>query len=113
MAANLQIQQFQPVQPPLYERAFVRTVLDLRGVLHNPTERERDEARSTLRQYELGVARIDAANSTGPYGRLRGRLAEPAAVEQAFMFVRFHSVLPPNATQLKALNDWLATRKTR
>lgn len=105
MAANF---QFNPVSPAIYERAFLRTVLSLRGVSQAPTDRELEEARSALRQYELGLAKAGAISATSQYGRLRGRLAEPAAVEQAFMFVRYHTVLPPNATQLKALNDWLA-----
>lgn len=91
----------------IYERAFVRTVLHLRGISRGATEREVEEARTTLRHYELGAARA-VSSPASPYGKWRGRLAEPAAVEQAFMFVRFNSVLPPNATQLKAMNDWLA-----
>jgi hypothetical protein len=98
-------------QPLEYERAFVRTVLCLRGVDDVATDREIQEARSALRQYEQSTAKARAAQTMTPGGWLRARLPEPAAVEHAFMFVRFHSVLPPNAGQLKALNDWLSSHK--
>jgi hypothetical protein len=97
--------------PAEYERAFLRTVLCLRGVDDAATDRELEEARAALRRYELSIARARTAQASAPGGWLRGRLAEPVAVEQAFMFVRFHSVLPPNAGQLKALNDWLSSSK--
>lgn len=98
-------------QPPEYERAFLRTVLCLRGVDDIATEREIEEARGALRHYELTMARSRAAHARRPAGWLRGQLPDSAAVEHAFMFVRFHSVLPPNAGQLKALNDWLSSHK--
>lgn len=98
-------------QPFEYERAFLRTVLCLRGVDDAATERELEEARHALRHYELSIARARTAQAARPGGWLRGRLAEPAAVEHAFMFVRFRSVLPPDAGQLKALNDWLTSHK--
>jgi hypothetical protein len=75
------------------------------------TDREIEEARGALRQYELSMAKAKVKHAAKPDGWLRGRLPEPAAVEHAFMFVRFHSVLPPNAGQLKALNDWLGSHR--
>jgi hypothetical protein len=103
--------QTSPNRPHEYERAFLRTVLCLRGVDDVATDRELEEARGALQRYELSVAWAKEANAAKPDSWLRGRLAEPAAVEHAFMFVRFHSVLPPNAGQLKALNDWLSSHK--
>jgi hypothetical protein len=101
----------QSDQPFVYERTFLRTVLCLRGVEDAATEQEIEEARGALRQYELSMAKARTTQALKPNGWLRGRMAEPAAVEHAFMFVRFHSVLPPNAGQLKALNDWLSSHK--
>jgi hypothetical protein len=103
--------QTAPSQPPEYERAFLRTVLCLRGVDDAATDRELEEARGALRNYELSVAWAKTSQAAKPASWLRGRLAEPAAIEHAFMYVRFHSVLPPNAGQLKALNDWLSSHK--
>jgi hypothetical protein len=94
-----------------YERTFVRTVLCLRGVEDAATDRELEEARGALQHYERSVAWARKAAPAKPVSWLRGQLAESAAVEHAFMFVRFHSVLPPNAGQLKALNDWLSSHK--
>ncbi|MEO6080165.1 MAG: hypothetical protein ABIQ86_10350 [Steroidobacteraceae bacterium] len=108
MSSNL---REQPAEPAVYERAFLRTVLRLRGVQTPPTERELNEARDALRLYQVGTAKALPANASSSYGRLKGRLAEPVAVEHAFMYVTFHSFLPPNAGQLKALNDWLAAKK--
>jgi hypothetical protein len=108
MSANPQSSSAQPQE---YERAFLRTVLCLRGVDDVATDREIEEARGALRHYELSMARTRAMQAAKPGGWLRARLPEPAAVEHAFMFVRFHSVLPPNAGQLKALNDWLGSHK--
>lgn len=108
MAQNAQPSSSQPFE---YEQAFLRTVLCLRGVDDAVTDRELEEARGALRHYELSIARARSAHMARPCDWLRGRLAEPAAVEHAFMFVRFHSVLPPNAGQLKALNDWLSSHK--
>ena len=92
-----------------YERVFVRTVLCLRGVEDVATDRELEEARGALRHYERSLTW--AKKAAARPGWLRGQLAESAAVEHAFMFVRFHSVLPPNAGQLKALNDWLSSHR--
>lgn len=99
-----------PLRASLYEKAFVRTVLKLRGVSAKPTERELAEARDTLQLFGTGIARLKPV-SDRPDGWLKGRLAEPAAVEHAFMFVKFHSLLPPNAGQLRAFHDWLSTGK--
>ena len=108
MASQAQVQTDQPF---VYERTFLRTVLCLRGVEDAASDREIEEARSALRQYELSMAKTRSAESGKPTDWLRGRLPETTAVEHAFMFVRFHSVLPPNAGQLKALNDWLVSHK--
>ncbi|MEO8314546.1 MAG: hypothetical protein ABI645_07090 [Pseudomonadota bacterium] len=108
MHANAQSQSDQPF---VYERTFLRTVLCLRGVEDVASDLEIEEARNALRQYELSMERARTAQTARPSGWLRGRMAEPAAVEHAFMFVRFRSVLPPNAGQLKALNDWLGSHK--
>lgn len=78
-----------------------------------PTQRQIDEARNALELCEARMSTMKESRSGSPYGWLRGRLAEPAAVEHAFMFVTFQSVLPPNAMQLKALNEWLAAGKLR
>jgi hypothetical protein len=103
--------QAQSDQPFVYERTFLRTVLCLRGVEDAATDHEIEEARGALRQYELSVAKARSAQAARSNGWLRGRLPETTAVEHAFMFVKFHSVLPPNAGQLKALNDWLGSHK--
>lgn len=99
-----------PTRTSLYERAFVRTVLALRGASAIPTARELAEARDTLQLFGAGIAKLKPV-SDRPDSWLKGRLAEPAAVEHAFMFVKFHSLLPPNAGQLRAFHDWLSTGK--
>ena len=82
--------QAQSDQPFVYERTFLRTVLCLRGVEDAATDREIEEARGALRQYELSMAKARSANSVNSNGWLRGRLPETTAVEHAFMFVKFH-----------------------
>ena len=106
-----QLAQAQSDQPVVYERTFLRTVLCLRGVEDAATDREIEEARGALRQYELSIAKARTAHAASSSSWLKGRLPETTAVEHAFMFVKFHSVLPPNAGQLKALNDWLGSHK--
>jgi hypothetical protein len=108
MPSRAQAQE-QSDPPFVYERTFLRTVLCLRGVEDVATDREIEEARGALRQYELSMEKARPGQKSS--GWLRGRLPETTAVEHAFMFVKFHSVLPPNAGQLKALNDWLGSHK--
>jgi hypothetical protein len=99
-----------PSRSLLYERAFLRTVLSLRGASRAPTEHELADARNTFELYGAGMEKLKPMGGR-PDSWLKGRLAEPAAVEHAFMFVKFHSLLPPNAGQLRAFHDWLSTGK--
>jgi hypothetical protein len=109
MLKHLQLQR--PESPDAYERAFVNTVLRLQGVTDAPTEPQYADALRTFQQYRISVARMRQRDLAVDDGWLKGRLPEPAAVEHAFLFVRFDSVLLPNAGQLKALNEWLAAAR--
>jgi hypothetical protein len=90
-----------------YARAFIDTVLRLDGVHGMPTGRQIERAVSTFHLYGSVVSAVRPCDFSKTGAWLRGRLPEPAAIEHAFMFVQFNTVLPPNAGQIKALNDWL------
>jgi hypothetical protein len=103
--------QLQADSPDAYERAFVQTVLRLHGVMAVPTPDEYAAALATFRQYRNSVVQMRHLDLAIDDGWLKGCLPGPAAVEHAFQFVRFDSVLLPNAGQRRALNEWLATSR--
>jgi hypothetical protein len=95
--------------PTAYEREFVRTVLRLNGVVGAPTDAELGCATRTFEQYGIRVMDARRRDLVIDYGWLRGRMPEQAAVERAFLFVRFDSVLKTTGVQSRALYDWLKT----
>ncbi|MEO6367658.1 MAG: hypothetical protein ABIP38_06655 [Steroidobacteraceae bacterium] len=90
-----------------YEREFVRTVLRLNGVVGVPTNEQLDCATQTLEEYGIRVADARRRDLVLDFGWLKGRMPEQAAVERAFLFVRFDSVLKTTGAQSRALLDWL------
>ncbi len=90
-----------------YEREFVRTVLRLNGVSGVATGPELTDARRTFVQYRARVVEARKRDLLIDSDWLRGRMPEQAALERAFLFVRFDSVLKTTALQSRALYDWL------
>jgi hypothetical protein len=92
-----------------YERAFVRTVLRLNGVVGMPSTDQFKDACRTFERYGIEVAKSRRLDLSIDCGWLKDRMPEQAAVERAFLFVRFDSVLDTTAMQGAALHDWLKT----
>jgi hypothetical protein len=97
-----------PGSVEVYERAFVRTVLRLHGIAGMPTSLQLAKARKMLRLHGMKVAVSTIRQRPLDLDAMQGRLSQSAAVEQAFLFVRYDSVLPPDATQVREFNEWLA-----
>jgi hypothetical protein len=102
-----------PRQPPhsspsAYKQAFVRTVLSLEGVMGTPTDAQMAGALHTLRQYGTRVAEARALDLDDEAGWLKGRMPAQAAVQHAFVFVKFDSVLNSTLAQNTALHHWIA-----
>jgi hypothetical protein len=104
-------QRHNPSAPPeagerdIYRRTFLRTVLRLHGIAGTPTDLQLAKSRKILKLYEIKAA---LANILEP-DAAGYRVTWSAGVEQAFLFVRFNSVAPPDAQQVQALNDWLSS----
>ncbi|MEO6078504.1 MAG: hypothetical protein ABIQ86_01815 [Steroidobacteraceae bacterium] len=115
MFSNLQENQHAewPESPEVYEGAFVRTVLSLHGIGPNPSPFQLAKARKVLGLYGLKVATTTIRQVAFNMDAGRGRLSQSAGVEHAFMFVRFDSVLPPDAAQMQEFNDWLVETEVR
>jgi len=92
-----------------YEREFLRTVLRLNGVTGVPTQPERSDAMRTFAQYGARVVEARKRDLLMDSDWLKGRMPEQAALERAFLFVRFDSVLKTTPLQSRALYDWLKT----
>jgi hypothetical protein len=93
--------------PDTYDRAFVRTVLRLNGVSGTPTEDQLSRALQTFERYETTVSQARRQDLDDQSRWLRGRMPEQAAVERAFLFVKFDSVMNATAAQSIALHHWL------
>jgi hypothetical protein len=95
--------------PDAYERAFVRTVLHLQGVFGTPSECELDAAKLTFKDYGRRTVEARMRDTVIDPIWLRGRMPEQAAVERAFLFVRFESVSNTTDIQRRALYNWLTS----
>ncbi len=104
---RLQIED--PELPDLYEQAFVKTVQRLRGSEGIASVAELVESLRTYERYSDEFVKALKRGASVQEAWRSGTVPEQAAVEHAFVFVRFHSVLPPNPEQMRALNGWLAT----
>ncbi len=108
MSRNLQQQHdYWPASSEVYEGAFLRTVLRLHGIVGTPTDLQLAKARKVLRLYAIKVAMASFRGAAIDLDSLTGWLCQPTGVEHAFMFVRFDSVLPPDAGQVREFNEWL------
>ena len=98
-----------PQLPDAYEQAFVKAVQRLRGVEGTASVAELIESLRTYECYSNDF--LKAMNRGAAVEEIwrSSKVPEQAAIEHAFVYVRFHTVLPPNTEQLKALNEWLAT----
>lgn len=96
-----------PASCEVYERAFVRTVLRLHGIAGTPSPMQLAKARKVLRLHGMKVAVTTMRQLALDVDAVRGRLSQPAGVEHAFLFVRYDSVLPPDALQVREFNEWL------
>ena len=94
-----------------YNQAFVRTVLRLEGVTGTPTIAQMSGAMHTLRQYGMRVAEARTLDLDEDSGWLKGRMPEQAAVQHAFVFVKFDSVMNSTQEQSTALQRWLKDRQ--
>ncbi|MET0279940.1 MAG: hypothetical protein ABW278_02280 [Steroidobacteraceae bacterium] len=75
-----------------------------------PSPLQMAQATKVLRLYGLRVAIRDFYAAQPVANTLPARLARFAGVEDAFVFVRCNSVLPPDAAQVQAMYEWLALR---
>ncbi|MEO6186584.1 MAG: hypothetical protein ABIP38_02085 [Steroidobacteraceae bacterium] len=98
-----------PGLPDAYEQAFVKTVQRLRGVVGVATIPQLLESLRTYEQYSNEFVKALKRGASVEAAWRCGTVPEQAAIEHAFVFVRFHSVLPPDSEQVKALNEWLGT----
>jgi hypothetical protein len=95
-----------PAPSDVYDRAFVRTVLRLYGI-GAPTPAQLEKARKILRLHAARSAMAGLRQSSAGDAPAGKRLSQPAAVEHAFLFVRYQSISTPTATQIREFNDWL------
>jgi hypothetical protein len=102
-----------PASFEVYERAFVRTVLRLHGIGGSPSPMQLAKAKKVLRLHGMKAAVTTMRHLALNVDAGRGRLSQPAGVEHAFMFVRYDSVLPPDAMQVREFNEWLMTETLR
>jgi hypothetical protein len=92
-----------------HEREFVGTVLRLYGIVQTPTPLQLAKSRKIFLLYGIKFALAHLRRPATDAALANSQLVRPPGVEQAFVFVCFDSVLPPDAAQIQALNDWLAS----
>lgn len=90
-------------QRSTFERAFVHTVLKLLGRTTVATTPDMTVGKKYLYLYDLKVAVEQSRWGQGFGSNAQTHLD---GVTNAFMLVRFGSVLPPTQDQLKAFHDW-------
>jgi len=104
---RLQIED--PELPDVYEQAFVKAVQRLRGVDGTASVAELIESLRTYERYSNEFVKALKRGGAAKEAWRSGTVPQQAAIEHAFVYVRFHTVLPPNPEQMRALNEWLAT----
>jgi hypothetical protein len=90
-----------------YDRAFVRTILRLHGVSGVPTAQQQMRANRTFAHYGLKVRNARRCNLASGAEWPAPRMPVQTAVERAFLFVKFDSVMNMTEVQGIALHDWL------
>lgn len=94
------------VQLDPYNRSFVATVLELRGVMGVPDVTQFKSALQTLTDYYMELAAATDRGDNIDENWLDGQDLSQAGAEHAFCFVRFATVTIPDESQRAALNAW-------
>lgn len=93
--------------PDSYDRAFLQTVLILQGVTGVPTPAQYAQASEKLTEFRIRAAQVREMDLAEDSDWLSDSMPEHIAVERAFLFVRFDSLMQKTELQAQSLHRWL------
>jgi hypothetical protein len=95
----------------LYDMAFARTVLRLHGLAEQPTYAQWAFSQKFVKLFHLRVQVMKFHHAATGGAPLHWSSSPSSAIEQAFMLVRFDSVLVPSGEQRRMIHEWLESQQ--